>query len=325
VSRSGAAAWAGPPLPLESFLQQLRSMQRRSHWITLGIAPGLLILVLGCGHARVPLPDLSAAASGKSSAARGEYIVRSVAVCGHCHAADAKNPDGPLSGGREFHDWRIGTARGSNLTSDVETGLGSWSEAEIVRAIRNGQRKDGRLLAPVMPYAWFHEMSDADALAVARYLESLPPVRNEVKQNPSLAFKLGKVFFLRPLPAVAVAGPPPADTVRYGAYLTQHVGLCADCHTERTGLLQKADKRRLFAGMNHPPKGFPARPSNITPDPEAGIGKWSEADFVRAIRTGAQPSGKTLHPFMPWRELKRMTDDDLHAMYEYLRTVPPMR
>jgi mono/diheme cytochrome c family protein len=285
----------------------------------------LVLLALGCGHTRVPLPNLSAVAPGDSSAARGEYIVRSVAVCGGCHSADEKNPDGPLSGGREFRDWRIGVARASNLTSDRETGLGSWSEAEIVRALRNGVRKDGRLLAPVMPYEWFHEMSDADALAVARYLLSLPPVRNAVQQNPNLMLRIGKVFFLHPLPAMAVAGPSPSSTVQYGAYLTQHAGLCADCHTERTRLLQKPEKGRLFAGMKHPPKAFPKTPPNITPDQDAGIGKWSEADFVRAIRTGVVPSGEKLHPFMPWPELKRMTDDDLHAMYAYLRTVPPMR
>jgi len=225
----------------------------------------------------------------------------------------------------EFHDWRIGTARASNLTPDAATGLGAWSEGEIVRSIRNGVDKEGRLLAPVMPYEWFHEMSDADALAVARYLESLPPVRNDVRQSPSLAFKLGKLFFLRPLPAMSVSAPQRGAGVEYGAYLTQHVGLCAECHTPRGGLLQKPDRSRLFAGMQHPPNGFPAKPANITPDPIAGIGTWSEADFVRAMRTGAEPSGDTLNPFMPWPELKRMTDDDLHAMFVYLRTVPPQR
>lgn len=296
-------------------------METRRH----RIASLLLLVALGCSHAGVPVPALTAAASGDSSAARGEYLVRNVAVCGHCHSADPKNADAPLSGGREFQDWRIGTARASNLTPDRETGLGTWSEAEIVRAIRNGERKDGRLLAPVMPYGWFHEMSDSDALAVARYLLTLPPVRNEVKQSPSLVFRLGKLFLLRPLPAVTVAATPTSDTVRYGAYLTQHAGLCADCHTERTGLLQKPDRSRLFAGMQHPPKGFPAQPTNITPDHDAGIGKWSEADFVRALRTGVTPDGEQLHPFMPWREVARMTDDDLHAMYAYLRTVPPLR
>ena len=272
----------------------------------------LILFAAACRHTQVPLPNLTVTTSGDNSAARGEYIVRSVAVCGGCHAADPKNPDGPLSGGTEFHDWRIGTSRASNLTSDRETGLGSWSEAEIVRAFRNGQRKDGRLLSPVMPYEWFHEMSDSDALAVAHYLESLPPVHHEVKQSPNLMFKLGKVFFLHPLAGTSSSAGPDD-----GAYLAQHVGLCADCHTPRSGLLQKPDKRRLFKGMPHPPKQFPVKPPDIS---GTAIGTWSETDFVRAMRSGVTPAGKKLNPFMPWPELKRMSDDDLHALYVYLRT-----
>ncbi|MFL6245920.1 MAG: c-type cytochrome [Thermoanaerobaculia bacterium] len=283
------------------------------------------LLAVGCGHSQVPLPNLAQVASNDaaSTVARGEYIVRNVSICGECHAvpAEKRNPDGPLSGGMEFHNWRIGTARASNLTPDPETGLGAWSEAEIVRAIRNGQSRDGRLIAPVMPYEWFHEMSDSDALAVARYLKSLPPVRNAVKQSPNLVYKIGSMF-LRPKAGNSASAPPAGATADYGRYLTQHVGLCADCHTQRVGLLQKADRNRLFAGMSNPPEGFPVKPPNITPHPEAGIGKWSEADFMRAMRTGVTPAGDTLHPFMPWPYLKRMTDDDLRAMYLYLRTVP---
>ena len=282
----------------------------------------LAVALFGCQHASVPLPQT---APSTADAARGEYIVRSVAVCGGCHSADRKNPDGPLSGGAEFKNWRLGTARASNLTSDAATGLGSWSDAEIVRALRNGVRKDGRLLAPVMPYDWFHEMSEDDAFAVARYLKSLPPVAHEVTQSPNFIFKLGKVFFLRPLPAATETAPPRGATADYGKYLSQHVGLCADCHTPRGGLQQKADKSRLFAGMAHPPEGFPVKPSNITPDQETGIGKWSEADFIKAIRTGNTPEGDMLDPFMPWHQLQRMTDDDLRAIYLYLRAVPPIR
>ncbi|HEV7923169.1 MAG TPA: cytochrome c [Thermoanaerobaculia bacterium] len=287
------------------------------------LVPALVFYMLaaGCGHSQVPLPQEPRGAAETATAARGEYIVRSVAVCGSCHSADEKNPDGPLSGGREFRDWRIGVARASNLTPDRETGLGNWSEAQIVRALRNGQDDEGRLLAPVMPYEWFHQMSDEDAFAVARYLKSLPPVRNETESSPNFVFRLGKLF-LRPKPAMATSAPPRAATAEYGGYLSQHVGLCADCHTQRAGLLQKADRGRLFGGMTKPPKAFPAKPPNITPDPSAGIGRWSEADFVRALRTGVTPEGEKLHPFMPWPELKRMTDDDLHALWLYLRTVP---
>lgn len=260
-----------------------------------------------------------------AAAQRGEYIVRNVSACGGCHAASEKDPDGPLSGGKEFRDWRVGVARAANLTPDVETGLGSWSEAEIARALRTGTRKDGRLLAPVMPYEWFHEMSDDDALAVARYLKSQAPVRNPVRQDESIVFKIGKHLFLRPKSDTSESAPPRGATAAYGAYLANHVGLCGECHTPRTGLRAEADKSRLFAGMANPPKGFPANPSNLTPDNETGIGSWSEADFVKTIRTGVDPKGAHLHPFMPWKENARMSDEDLRAIYLYLRTVPPIR
>ncbi|HVR44073.1 MAG TPA: hypothetical protein VMS56_11595 [Thermoanaerobaculia bacterium] len=287
----------------------------------------LIALAAGCRHADVPLP---AAPAGTSRAfaelrERGETIVRDAAVCGHCHAADTRDPDGPLSGGMEFENWRIGTARASNLTSDSETGLGRWSEAEIVRAIRNGQSRNGRLLAPIIPYEWFHRMGDRDAFAVAAYLRSLPPVANEVRQDRNFVFRLGEIFFLRPKPAVEVTAPAPAATAEYGGYLSQHVALCADCHTPRTGLLSRPDRDRLFAGMSDPPGGFPANPSNLTPDPETGIGRWSEEEFVRTLRTGVNPSGRELHPFMPWREVRRLSDDDLRAIWLFLRTLPPVR
>jgi mono/diheme cytochrome c family protein len=283
-----------------------------------------ILVAIGCGHAQVPLPA-TPAAEASASADRGEYIVRSVAVCGHCHSGDPKNADGALSGGREFHNWRVGTARASNLTPDPDTGLGAWSDAECVRALRNGVRRDGRLLAPVMPYEWFHGMSDSDAFAVARYFKNLPAVRNDVRQSPNLIFKFGRAVMLRPLQAMSVNAPASGATAEYGAYLANHVGLCGECHTPRTGLMAKADKSRLFAGTSNPPKGFPANPSNLTPDPDTGIGRWSESDFVQTIRTGVNPSGTHLHPFMPWHELKRMSDDDLRAMFLYLRTLPAIR
>ena len=280
-----------------------------------------------CSRGQVPLPVFAPAAPAETAmlVTRGEYVVRNVAVCGHCHAADPKrDPDGPLSGGMEFRDSRIGTARAANLTPDAATGLGTWSEAEIVRAVRNGQRKDGRLLIPVMPYESFHRMSDEDALAVARYLKSLPPASNPVKQSPNLVFTLGKLLFLRPKPAVSVVAPARGVTAEYGEYLAQ-VGLCADCHTPRTGIRSVADRRRLFAGTQKPPKGFPVSPSNLTPDRDTGIGTWTEADFLQTMRTGVNPAGTSLNPFMPWRQMQRMSTDDLSAIYRYLRTLPPIR
>jgi mono/diheme cytochrome c family protein len=254
---------------------------------------------------------------------RGEYIVRYQAVCGHCHAADPRNSDGPLSGGFAFRNWRLGTVRAANLTPDRETGIGAWSDAEIVRAIRTGVDRQGELLAPVMPYEWFHEMSDRDALAVARYLKSQPPVRNNVTNNTNMTYALAQVFVLKPATnPERINSVPRGPTVEYGRYLANHVALCADCHTPRHGLQDSPDLDRLFAGNAHPPKGFPANPANITPDNTTGIGRWSEQDFLRTLRTGVDPEGDSLHAFMPWRQFRRMTDDDLRAIYRYLRTVP---
>jgi len=294
----------------------------------LGLAGGLLVAA-ACGGGTVPLPDLepTAAEDRREILARGEYIVRSVAVCGHCHAAEPQtDPGGPLAGGMAFDDWRLGTIRASNLTPDSATGIGAWTEPEIVRALRTGEGRDGALLAPVMPYAWFHGMSDRDALAVARYLLSQPAIRHQVESEPNLVFELASALFLRPLdPPDSAIAPPHGPTASYGSYLANHVALCADCHTPRGGIRNQPDRSRLFAGQSDPPSGFPANPANLTPDSATGIGRWTEADFLRALRSGIDADGDSLHPFMPWRQFRRMGDDDLRAIYRYLRTLPPIR
>ena len=286
----------------------------------------IAIGVVACGGGDVPLPSPTVIATDTSGLlARGEYIVRNVAVCGHCHAADPKNSDGPLSGGLAFRNWRLGTIRAANITPDMETGIGAWSEAQLVRAIRNGEDHEGDLLAPVMPYEWFHPMSDRDAFAVARYLRSQAPVRNAINHDESLIFKSAKLFLLKVVDDDVPPPPVRAATPEYGKYLANHVSLCADCHTPRGGIQARPDRDRLFAGDNDPPAGFPVPPANLTPDSATGIGSWSEADFLRTLRTGVNPRGDSLHAFMPWRELRRMTDDDLRAIYRYLRMVRPIR
>ena len=193
-----------------------------------------------------------------------------------------------------------------------------------MRAVRNGQDREGHLLAPIMPYEWLSAMGDRDALAVAAYLKSLRPVVREVRSRPNLVFGAAKAIMLHPAKTTGGNPPPRAPTAEYGRYLST-VALCADCHTPRGGLQQAPDRDRLYAGDATPPSGFPANPANLTPDAETGIGRWSEADFLRTLRTGVNPRGDSLHAFMPWREYRRMTADDLRAVYRYLRTLPPIR
>ena len=292
------------------------------------ITPIVFLSIAACGGGHVQLPQLNTLQLGDTSGlvARGEYIVRNVAVCGHCHAADPeKNADGPLSGGFEFRDWRLGTVRAANLTSDSTTGLGRWTEAEIMRAIRSGEDREGHLIAPVMPYGWFGAMSDRDALAIARYLKTLPPVRNEVRNNTNLAYAFGKLFFLKVKAPKFDPVPARGATAEYGRYLSQHVALCADCHTPRGGMQQKPQMSKLFSGNPKPPKGFPAKPANLTPDGDTGIGNWAEEEFLKTIETGVDPDDHKLHDFMPYRYVRRMTGDDLRAIYRFLRTLPPIR
>lgn len=287
----------------------------------------LPLALAACGGGNVPLPDLSRAVIGDTSGLvkRGEYLVRDAAVCGHCHAAQPESdPDGPLSGGMEFRNWRLGTVRAANLTSDSATGLGRWSEAEIVRAIRTGEDRDDHVLAPVMPYEWFNGMSDRDALAIARYLKSQPPVGNEVENDPNLFYRAARLLFLGPLDPPDGRAPPRGPTPEYWEYLALHVNLCADCHTQRRGIRATPDRSQLLAGSASPPSGFPVNPTNLTPDSATGIGEWSDEDFLRTLRTGVNPQGDSLHAIMPWREFRRMTEDDLRAIYLYLRTLPPI-
>lgn len=311
----------GPEKPMPR-----RRIERRRSRKSMALLTSIALLA-ACGRTAPPLPDLTAAAIGDTAGLlqRGEYIVRNVAVCGHCHAAEAEDPDGPLSGGNAFRSWRLGTIRASNLTPDSATGLGRWGQAEIARAIRAGVDREGRLLAPVMPYAWFHGMSIRDAAAVARYLQSLEPVRNEVESHLNLVYRLGRALFLSPETPTDAPAPPAAPTAEYGRYLANHVSLCADCHTPHGGLRSTPDRSRLFAGDATPRSGFPANPSNLTPDTATGIGGWTEDDFLRTIRTGVNVEGDTLHRFMPWREIRRMREDDLRAIYRYLRTLEPIR
>jgi mono/diheme cytochrome c family protein len=294
--------------------------ERRRRYVAAAIA----VLTCACGGGNAALPSLAPAGDPTTLVERGQYIVRNAAVCGHCHAADPqKNPDGPLSGGYAFRNWRLGTVRAANITPDPATGIGAWSDAEIVRALRAGQHRAGGVLAPVMPYVWFRGMSDQDALAVARYLKSQPPVSNAVENDGNLVYEAAKFFVLTPLPRGGGSAPLRGVTAEYGRYLANHVALCADCHTPRGGVQNQSDLDELFAGDDE--SDFPANPANLTPDNETGIGRWSEADFLRTLRTGVDPAGDTLHPFMPWREVGRMTDDDLRAIYRYLRTLAPIR
>jgi len=245
-----------------------------------------------------------------ASLARGHYLLTAIGKCVECH--------GPSLGGKLAIDaGPVGTMYAPNLTRGTG-GLGATrSDADFVRAIRHGVAPDGRKLM-FMPSEVFQFMGDADVVAVVAAVRSYPPV--DGAQPLSKVGPLGRVFYLigqlPPLvPADMVAHnaprdpvPPAGPTAEYGKYLA-HIGGCVGCHGPT-----------LSGGHvpGTPPDFKPA--SNLTP---AGIGHYTETDFIRALREGLRPARTPIDTFMPWRLTRLMTDDDIRAVYAFLKTVPP--
>jgi mono/diheme cytochrome c family protein len=258
---------------------------------------------------------------------RGAYLVTAVAACGNCHTPhDAKNqplPDMELAGGREFDDPMFGHIVGSNITPDKETGIYSWSIAQIVTALRTGKRPDGTVIGPPMPIEWYARLSDRDAEAIATYLKSVKPVRQKVARS---TYKV-PVPTSYGAPVDHVAEPDRKDKVAYGGYLAGPVGHCLECHTQRSK--EGLDHDHLGAGGRELPD--PLHPGgltmsrNITPEPKEGIGKWSDADIQRAITSGVRPEGTRLGPPMDYAAYSKMTSDDIAAITAYLRSMKPQK
>ena len=265
--------------------------------------------------------------------ARGEDLYQRGTLCWTCHGS-AGTPDmrEPQAGGRPFDLSAIGPGFGKvwspNLTSDRETGVGAVSDALLVRAIREGIDHRGNVIIPVMAYQFYHGLSDADALAIVAYLRTLEPVRNVVPpRQPSFVAKaliaFGMVAPEAPVTAPSES-PAPGPTPEFGRYLAWHASGCAECHTPRFPSNGQLDRSRLMGGalFTIHEAGFTTTAPNLTPDPRTGLGNWTEAQFVTALRTGTRPDGTVMLPFMPWPVYATWSDEDLHAVWLYLRSVP---
>jgi mono/diheme cytochrome c family protein len=272
-----------------------------------------------------PYPDLQASPD-PAVIARGKSLVYGAAACAYCHLprSDWDRLDAgetpPLTGGHRFR-LPFGDIYSRNLTPDVETGIGGRSDAELARLIRHGVLADGRAAMPLMKY---HGMSDEDLVAVISFLRTQPAVRNAVPEN-DLTF-VGKAlmaFKIAPPPAGGprpVASPASAPTPERGRYLVENVLLCGSCHSSR----KHPGGGQLAGGEPIPADLDPDHlyvPPNLTPDPKTGhIYHWPEETFLARFRGGkAYPNG-----VMPWGAYRHLSDDDLRAVYRYLRTLPPI-
>jgi mono/diheme cytochrome c family protein len=261
--------------------------------------------------------------------ARGKYLVEGVAGCADCHSPhDWTKHDEPIPPGMEgagedmsFIQGLPGHVVAPNLTPDPETGSGNWSDDALARAIREGVGHDGRALFPFMPYLHYSELPDEDVASIVVYLRSLPPARNLLPQT-AIIFPVKYLIRDVPRPLTSpVPAPDLSDPVKRGAFLV-NVGGCSDCHTPQV-------KGEFMPGMDlaggfilEGPWGRVAS-SNLTPDP-SGIPYYDEALFIQTMRTGYVKARK-LAQIMPWTVYRNMTDDDLKAIFAYLKTLKPVK
>ena len=255
---------------------------------------------------------------------RGEYLVEGIMACGNCHTP--KNADAqPISelkfAGGFNHEVPVFKAYASNITMDKETGIGSWTDEQIILALREGRRPDGKLIGPPMPTRFYSGISDKDAKAIALYLRTIKPVKNVVPES--------KYNFPPPKawgpPVKTVPDVARDDELAYGRYLTHTLGICTECHTPmeqgRLDFSRTNAGGRLFKDLYG--LGEVAVSRNITPHPELGIGNWTDAEIKRAIVEGVSPDGRKHMVAMGYTYYSNISEEDLDAIVTYLRSVPP--
>lgn len=270
--------------------------------------------------------------------ARGKYVVENVSDCLGCHSDHFVTFSVPVKPGTEGEGGYIfdeklgfpGVVAAQNITPDKDFGLGAWSDGEVLRALREGVDRNGDALFPMMPYEHFRYMSDDDAKSVVAYLRTLRPIHKGVPPK-KLNFPVNFIvkFIPKPLDAPVLA-PDKKDTLSYGKYLAM-IGGCHECHTPHDA------HNNLIAGKDYSGGWEMSGPwgrnftANLTPMPYTFIGRASKAEFIGRFKAFATmtaenaPATKPGHnTVMPWIAFGGMTDDDLGAIYDYLKTVKPI-
>lgn len=246
--------------------------------------------------------------SNADTLARGQHLATAISICASCHG---ENFGGMVS----FAVPNLLTIPTPNLTSGAGGIGGLYSDADWVRAIRNGVARDGRALI-VMPSSAFHFLDDADVGALIAYLKSLPPVDSDLpaRRVEPLAYLMAGAGMFPPsaVDRIDHANTPPAApehgvTAAYGEYLTH---TCTECHG---------------AELNGAPFGPPGQEvptPNLTPGGE--LMAWSQEQFLTLMRTGVTPTGRQLSTEMPWESFGQMSDEELQAVWLFLQSLPAL-
>jgi mono/diheme cytochrome c family protein len=281
-----------------------------------------LALLLGV----IALPATAGAqAPSAAEIARGKYVFGATGGCG-CHTV----PNGPVNAGGRKYEGPYGTVFSTNITPDKETGIGGWTDEQIITAIRLGRRPNGERLVPVHPYTVFNGMAEEDVKAVVAFLRTVPAVK-----RANLPKKTLPMFESVLLPAWLTAFAPretppttvPTSGTARGEYLVRAVAHCGECHTPRT-MTMATDNSRFLAGDPKGPEN--SEIPNITPDPTTGL-TWSEEEIADYLGSGNKPDGDVAGGLMgeviegTLAGYKDMTKADRLAIARYLKTLPPIK
>lgn len=268
------------------------------------------------GRAIAPIARPDASVYSAATIARGQQLA-ALGNCAECHTTIG----GALNAGGRALETPLGTIYSTNITPDIETGIGAWSYPAFERAMRDGLHRDGRQLYPAFPYTHFSKTSEADLQALYAYLVAQPAVRATVPAN-TLAFP----FNLRPLLAGWNAlfhqtrefKPDPAKSELWnrGAYLVEGLGHCSACHSPRNALGAEQREAHLAGGFAEGWEGPP-----LTSLSQAPIA-WSEDELFAYLRTGhSRYHGVAAGPMAPIiRDLAALPDQDIRAMAVYLNS-----
>ncbi len=290
---------------------------------------GRLLLVSGSTAVSVgALVSVAAAQPSAAEIARGKYVFGATGGCG-CHTEPGKGK--PVNAGGRRIDAPFGTVYSTNITPDRETGIGTWTDDQIITATRLGRRPNGERILPVHPFMAFNGMAEGDLKTLVAYLRTLPPLKRQNQPKRITVPFFESVFLPAWLAAFAARETPPTAAptsgLARGEYLVKAVGHCGECHTPR-GVTQAVDNSRFLAGNPKGPED--SKVPNITPDPQTGV-TWSVDEIADYLGTGNKPDGDTAGSLMAQvingtaAGYKDLTLADRTAIAQYLKSIPPVQ
>lgn len=265
------------------------------------------------------------AAADKALIEQGRYLI-SAGGCITCHTADNKDAV-PLTGGRAL-ETPFGTFYTPNITPDIATGIGGWSDEEFVAAFWDGVNPQEEAYFPAFPFTSYTGVAREDLLAIKAYLFSIPAVDAPAREHDLPFFMssrtaagLWKSRYFKP--GRFVRDPERSDEWNRGAYLVRHLGHCGECHTPRGRFGEKLADRELQGNPDGPgDENIP----DITADPDDGIGNWSLSDIEYFLDIGMLPDGDFAGGSMVAvieDDTSKLTRADRLAIAAYLKSLKP--